>query len=197
MKSTDFRYGFTLIELMVTVAIVAVTLTIGVPSFREMVRNNQMSAQTNALIAALNMARSESVKRGGDVTFCKRNTAGTACNNAGKWEDGWLLFIDANGDGVLDDDGDTNLCEVGEDCVVHVFDPLPQGFTLRAGANFACWVSYRSSGMSHGSGSDCSGGGLSNDGFRLCYGSDTAKSRTIVVNTVGRVTYREGTASCP
>ena len=55
--------GFTLLELMVTVAVVAILATVGVPSFRDLIQNNRVTTQTNELVTALNFARTEAVKR--------------------------------------------------------------------------------------------------------------------------------------
>lgn len=59
--------GFTLLELMVTVAVLAILLTVGIPGFGDLVRNNRVTAQTNQLITAINIARTEAVKRGRNV----------------------------------------------------------------------------------------------------------------------------------
>jgi type IV fimbrial biogenesis protein FimT len=59
--------GFTLLELMVTVSVLAILLTLGIPAFGDMVRNNRVTAQTNQLVSAINTARSEAVKRGRNV----------------------------------------------------------------------------------------------------------------------------------
>jgi type IV fimbrial biogenesis protein FimT len=59
--------GFTLLELMVTLAVLAVLITVGIPAFAELVQNNRVTAQTNELVSALNVARSEAVKRGRNV----------------------------------------------------------------------------------------------------------------------------------
>jgi type IV fimbrial biogenesis protein FimT len=62
------RYrGFTLLELMVTVAVLSILLTLGVPAFGDLVRNNRIATQANQLVAAINIARSEAVKRGRNV----------------------------------------------------------------------------------------------------------------------------------
>lgn len=196
MYKSPVQSGFTLIELMVTLAVAAVVLTLGVPSFQQTIQNNRLVTQANNLIAALNMARSEAIKRGTNVTLCKRNSAGTACNNAGNWEGGWLLFTDLNGNGAFADNGNSTPCEANEDCILRDFGALPSGFTLRTGANYTCWVSYRPSGGVSGSGSSCTGG-LANDTFRLCRGTDAANARSIAVNTVGRAMSQKGSASCP
>lgn len=86
--------GFTLIELMVTVSILAILLSIGIPSFNETIRNNRTAAQANDLISALSLARSEAVKQGLPVAVCSANTEQTACADATNWANGWLVFRD-------------------------------------------------------------------------------------------------------
>lgn len=87
-------YGFTLIELMITLAIVAIVLAVGVPSFQGMMRNNRIAAHTNDFLGSLNLARSEAIKRGQRVAL--------APNAVGNWGQGWTIFVDADDDGVLD-----------------------------------------------------------------------------------------------
>ena len=62
--------GFTIIELMMTVTVLALLLGIAVPSFMETVRNNRIISQNNELISSLNLARSEALKRSGSVSVC-------------------------------------------------------------------------------------------------------------------------------
>lgn len=80
--------GFTLIELMVTISILAILLGIGVPSFRAMIEGNRIRTVTNDLVIALQFARSEAVKRGIPVTLCSSNDQ-AACT--GTWADGWVV----------------------------------------------------------------------------------------------------------
>jgi type IV fimbrial biogenesis protein FimT len=102
MKNRRFDKGFTLIELMVTVAVAATVLAVGVPSFRALIQNNRLTAALNDMVTEFNLARSEAVKRGSPVTLCKRNTAGTDCDNSAVWLSGWIVFADADGDGTVD-----------------------------------------------------------------------------------------------
>lgn len=94
MRAVHTKTGFTLIELMVTVAILAIVLAVGVPSFQRFIRDNQVRTDTNAFISGLQLARSEAVKRGTQVSvnaagasfaagFCVHTGGtGTNCDNA-------------------------------------------------------------------------------------------------------------------
>ncbi len=82
------KRGFTLIELLVTMSVAAILIAIAVPNFQMFVMNNRMASQANDLITALNMARSEAVKRAANVTVCASSN-GTGCT--GTWEQGWIV----------------------------------------------------------------------------------------------------------
>ena len=69
--------GFTLFELIVVMALAAIFLTMGVPVFRDFIREQRIIAQTNGLVGALNLARSEATKRGVRVLICR--AAGADC----------------------------------------------------------------------------------------------------------------------
>ena len=195
-KNTAKKSGFTLIELMMTIAIGAIVLTLGVPGFTSAIRSNRMTTNANELVASLNLARSEAIKRGLQVTIERKGATKQV------WENGWDIFVDINGDGNFDDLNSTP-CETNaggaltEDCLLRTYYPLSNGYTLRTGANYACWIAFTSDGSSRGSGSSCTGG-LPNDTFRLCDESaSTTNSRSIATIATGRVRTSEGTASCP
>jgi type IV fimbrial biogenesis protein FimT len=84
--------GFTLIELLVTIAVAGVLLAIAVPNFAELMRNNRSEASANELVAALNVARVEAVKRGQRVSLCP-SANGTSCSGTA-WQSGWIVFVD-------------------------------------------------------------------------------------------------------
>lgn len=90
----DRQCGFTLMELIITVAIAAIVLAIGVPSFQGIMRNNRAATQANEIIGALNLARSEAVKRGRRVSLCPSSN-GTGCSGT-DWSSGWIVFVDTS-----------------------------------------------------------------------------------------------------
>ncbi len=94
--------GFTLWELMIALAVAGIVLGIGVPSFREFVRNGAMTAEANDLVTGLLLARSEAIKRQSPVTLCATadaNAETPACSTSWK---GFVVFADANGNAAVD-----------------------------------------------------------------------------------------------
>jgi type IV fimbrial biogenesis protein FimT len=89
--------GFTLVELMITLAVGIIILAAGIPAFTSMMTSNQATATANEFIGALRLARSEAVKRGDGVTVCASTADHTACNDD-HWENGWLVFTDPDND---------------------------------------------------------------------------------------------------
>ncbi len=98
--------GFTLVELMITVAVVAILAAIAYPSFQTTLRSSRMATTSNELIASLALARSEAVKSTNGAGVCA-SSDGLTCNGTA-WTDGWLVWSDVNGNGSFDK-GDTPL----------------------------------------------------------------------------------------
>lgn len=86
--------GFTLIEMMITLAVMAVLLAIAAPSFNSALLGSKLGAYANSLIASTLLARSEAIKRNAAVTLCA-STNGTTCATAGGWEQGWVVLAGA------------------------------------------------------------------------------------------------------
>jgi type IV fimbrial biogenesis protein FimT len=97
LKSTHARHrarghgaGFTIIELMVTVAIASVLLAIAVPSFNQMIVSGRLTAQSNEMVAAMSLARSEAIKRNASVTLCRSENSTDCATAAGAWQN-WIV----------------------------------------------------------------------------------------------------------
>ena len=91
--------GFTLAELMVTVAIAAILVTAAVPSFQYLINSNVLTTDTNRFVLLVTLARSEAIKRRAVVSFCGGD-ATNGCN--GNWINGQILFVDGNANCALD-----------------------------------------------------------------------------------------------
>ena len=89
--------GFTALELMVTMAIVAILLAAGVPSFKNYGWNLRMRTAMDGLQTDLNMARSRAISHNIQTVICPA-TGTNACSGFSKWQDGWIVFTDLNGD---------------------------------------------------------------------------------------------------
>jgi len=167
--------GFTLIELMITLAIAAILLTTAVPGFEALIANNRLSTQANAFIGALQLARSEAIKRNLNVTVCKSgvNQNWQNCSNNSGFEQGWIVFVDPQNLGTpVNDEAIINKNNQG----------MPQGMSLIC--NQAA-ISYRADGTAP----------LNNTTLHLCQQGNN-NGRDIVINVTGRVRVKAVT-NCP
>jgi len=92
--------GFSLIELMVVVALVAILLVLAVPAFRNMIQINRVAGEVNSFSADLQYARSEAIQRGVPVSLCP-SSDGATCLGTNTWHSGWIVFVDYNGSGTM------------------------------------------------------------------------------------------------
>lgn len=178
----EYNAGFTLLELMVTIAIAGILAGLAIPSFTSIIASNQLTTSANELVTALNLARSEAIKRGIQVTIRNKGVST-------HWESGWDIFVDANDDETFSDNGNATLCEAGEDCLLRTYAALPSGYTITTGAStYQDYAAYLPSGLSNAAAGDT---------FRLCNGTDNTTSRAITINSIGRARVSTGTTSCP
>jgi type IV fimbrial biogenesis protein FimT len=133
--------GFTLYELLITLLIVGVILSFGVPSLQGLAANSRITAAANDLHASFQLARSEAVRAKTSVTICaSADPLGAMSNCDGSWDQGYIVF--------LDDDGD--LTRNGADeSVLRAHGPIASELTL-AVSNDATYFSYAPSGLGRG-----------------------------------------------
>jgi type IV fimbrial biogenesis protein FimT len=163
--------GFTLVELLVVLAIVAVLLGTAIPSFRGVIRSAKLSSATDSLFSSLLMARSEAAKRHARVVLCK-SADGSNCTTRGGWEQGWIVFHDANNNGLRDP---------GEDVVSRV-NAMAGEMRFSGNLNVAKYVSYAPTGETK-----LASGAFQAGTITLCSASSTSQeARQIVLSSVGR-----------
>lgn len=173
--------GFTILELMITVAVLAILVGIAVPSFNEMIRQNRLATQTNDLLTATAVARSEAVKRGSRVTLCPANADGSDCSGTAQWSAGWL---------VIADDGPNvgRLDPPGEMVLQRWPAATAQGMSVVSAQNLTS-ISYRGSGSTD----------LGAAGATFAINNDPCKNpsgqRTVEVTTAGRARVTRGNCS--
>lgn len=179
-KRLPNHLGFTLIELMVAIAIAAILLGIAIPSFTTTITSNRLTTNANEMVTALNLARSEAIKRGKQVTVRSKNASTS-------WEGGWDVFVDVDASNAFNDDGDATLCEATEDCLLRTYAALPSGYTLRTPSSR--FQTYLPTGLSSV---------VAGDTFTLCSGSGSAMTRrTITITLTGRPSTAVTTGTCP
>ena len=167
--------GFTLIELIVTVAVAAILLTVGIPSFQQMMRNNRAAAHMNEMISALNLARSEAAKRGVRVSLCPSTDQAT-CIDGTNWNNGWIVFTDTS----------ANDSTVTVGTVLRVGEALTGAPTLTGPTS----VRYRFTGDILNDPSSTS------DKAEFIYTLDTITQR-VCISPVGRPRVEKVATSCP
>ncbi len=164
--------GFTLVELLVTLSVASILLSVGVPSYRGFVQDSLLVAQSNSFTSAIALAKSEAIKRSSRATICP-STNGTSCTGAGVWSNGWLVFADPNGNGAVD----------GGEEILHVGAALSGSNTLSSAQTR---VTFTANGFSMGF----------NGTFTLCDSRGATYSKAIVLNNQGRLRFETGTGAC-
>ena len=183
MDKRSASVGFTLIELMVVVAIAALLQSLAAPSFRGFVNSMRLTAAVNSLFTSLLLARSEAIKRNGRAVVCKSVT-GEACVTTGGWEQGWIVFHDANNNARRD---------AGEAIVSHQ-QATPSPILLNGNAPLVSYVSYNPMGQTAYASGAFQAGTLT-----VCVASASSQeARQIVISSAGRPrTVRTTVAKCP
>ena len=122
MFHSSGRQGFTLIELMLVLAVVAIVITTAAPAMKKLIHANRIHSESSRLMSAINLARSEAIRRNSPVSLCPSSvvlTGQPTC--AGIYSDGWMVFANLDRDRVVDE---------GVDEVIAAFEGLPVGYSL-------------------------------------------------------------------
>jgi len=182
-RSAGISRGFTLIELLVTLAVTAVLLGLAAPSMMGLIATRRANSLTNELIASINLARSEAIKRNDRVVLCK-SSDGSTCSTTGGWDQGWILFQDI----------DNNALRESVEVVLKRQNPSSSGVTLTGNQNVANYLSMAPSGVPK-----LVSGAFQAGTFTLCTTPAIAESsRQIVLSLSGRARVQTGTlSSCP
>lgn len=167
----DRARGFTLVECVIVLAVAALLASAAVPSFGFLVRRMQLSTAGSDLLGGLLLTRSEAIKRRVRVVMCK-SADGQSCAAAGGWQQGWIVFADANGNGQRS----------AAEPLLHVQPALAGSLRLTGTSSVAKYVSYAPSGATK-----LAGGGFQAGTLTLCSASpEPGTGRQVVINATGR-----------
>ena len=178
--------GFTLLELMVTVAIIAILAMLAAPSFNDAILSNKLASFSNNFVASATLARGEAIKRNATVTLCVVATEiSKTCTTSGDWEQGWIVFNDIDDDGILDEPPPGPVVPPIE-TLIHRQQPLSTGYKLAGAVKRIDFQSV--------------GAGATNATLKLCRETPSVGSqeREVTVSATGRVSVtKKTTGVCP
>ncbi len=170
--------GFTLIELMVAMTLLIITMTIAIPSMQSTIQNNRAISVTNDLVASLNLARSEAIKRGVSVSICPASDQNfTACGS--NWNNGWLIFVNPDENNVF--------ANSAAEPLIRVQQVTGQGLSISS-APAVTQATYNSAGFA--------AAGTGNLNFSLTASNCTGNhARNVAISVTGRITTTQ--TACP
>ena len=170
------QHGFTLVELMTTLMITAILVTVAVPGFNTTIKNNRQVAQANLLVSSISLARSEAVKHGRTATVCiNANQPAVGCSPGNNWEQGWMVWVDLN---------NNNIPDAGEER--RFVQPFPGGTTLTSAVS-------RLNFTAQGAAADAATGNATLD---LCDNRVNETGRQISISATGRTNTDSNFAGC-
>lgn len=148
--------GMTLIETMVTIAVLAIIVASAAPSIHAMIVNNRLTAFNNQLVSSLHYIRGEAVKRVYNVSMCVRNPTGSGCTTdaTAGFENGWIAFVNCNPASNSIPDTTTDVCdyngdgvaETPEEILLDITPDLMAGISVTGPAAIRQKIDYRPNG---------------------------------------------------
>lgn len=160
-------YGFTLIELIITLMIAGILGALAIPAMQTFILDQRLTSQANEFITDLNLARSEAVKRGTSVTLCSSVDL-SGCSASTQWETGRIAFIDSDGDGAVDTD----------DTIIRATQRLEGANTFRPVGGSTTGITFTSAGLTNLASGEIT--------LRLCDTRLASKAVAVLVNFTGR-----------
>ena len=181
MKNTKLQYGLTLIELMVVLGIASILISIAVPGMSDTLRKNEVRSVLTDVNSALAFARNHALTKKESVSICAVDK-NLKCSQLTSWDNGWIIFIDKNEDGVLNKDD----CQNTEDCLLRVHQAGPRHIQLKGKKS---WVSYNIEGARNQN---------STNELKICDKSDKPKTLYAISISLagGKRTSVGGTTAC-
>jgi len=172
--------GYTLVELLVVMALGAILLSIAVPPMTAMLSAQRSNAAGSSFLASLNLARAEAIKRNARVVLCK-SAGGLSCDLTGGWNQGRITFHDVNNNAALDAD----------EQLIERQGAMPEGLNLTGNTQVANYVSYSASGSAK-----LITGAFQAGTFTFCLTpASSADVQQIVLSSTGRARARKGVAA--
>lgn len=163
--------GWTLVESMVVLGIVAVMAAWSLPSFIGAIQQARLSTAAHEFMSAISLARSEAIKRNARTVLCVAASE-NSCTSTGYWNQGWLLFEDVNNNGSLD----------SFEKVIRFQSALHSGVVIKGNTPVSKYVSFLGTGRSH-----LLSGAMQAGTVSICHRASTpVAGRAIVMNVVGR-----------
>lgn len=163
--------GFSLIEVMVALSLVVTMAVLAVPAISAMVNSSRLNSAAGAMFNSLYLTRSEAVKRNARVVMCK-SADGQVCTDMGGWQQGWIIFHDANNNSEMD---------AGEE-LIYREAALPAQLSLSGNGPVKDYVSYTAIGKTK-----LMSGAFQAGTFTACLRSaGVTDARLVVINSSGR-----------
>ena len=163
--------GLTLIELLTTITIVGLLAVVAIPGFKTMTSRNRMVANLNDLVADLQFARSEAIKRGRDIIVCPANSGMQHCRVSNDWSGGWIVR----------DPGDSSVAPPVPSTILRIHEPLHSDDSMtetdRRSGDTAGRIVFNRNGFSTNART-----------IQICGpDNDASKARAIVISTTGHI----------
>ena len=134
-------------EVLVTVSIAAILLSIAVPNFTKVIKNNRIKAATDELMASLILARSEALKRNDNVSVCVSEDL-EVCSQGTNFAKGWIIFQDCNRNGILEAGANNAACVNNtSEKIIKVHERL-DAVSMKVAGGGRTFLSYRFTGRS-------------------------------------------------